>query len=310
MNPSSSTPVPYRRTSATRGTDLSLREHHTDLHGVVLVGRLVGATRGRARYRRRRESANRCPPCCSRPRQPHRKGSPWMHRRHTRGSARDDRQPGSSASRHRPMPTPAPFALLLEPSYLAPRIARRTLGRWLLESSCPADFVEEAKLVVDELVNNVVQHAATPAHLLASVGDGRFRQEVHDRSTAPLVSPHRAGSSAASACSSSPRWPTTGDGRASRAGSTCGRRCASPTPPRATERLGAATDDASADATSAGARLRHPGDEPIRDLGHDGGPSGIHVVWPRRALPSLAERCGMAEVPEVRWSARRGEGRR
>jgi len=85
------------------------------------------------------------------------------------------------------MASPAPFALLLEPTYLAPRIARRTLGRWLLESSCPAEFVEEAKLVVDELVTNVVEHAATPAHLLARVDDGRFRQEVHDRSTAPLV---------------------------------------------------------------------------------------------------------------------------
>ena len=80
-----------------------------------------------------------------------------------------------------------PFALLLEPSYLAPRIARRTLGHWLLELSCPAEFVEDAKLIVDELVANVVTHAGTPAHLLASVDDGRFRQEVHDRSTAPLV---------------------------------------------------------------------------------------------------------------------------
>ena len=76
---------------------------------------------------------------------------------------------------------------VLEPSYLAPRIARRTLGRWLLESSCPAEFVEDAKLIVDELVTNVVLHAATPAHLLASVDDGRLRQEVHDRSAAPLV---------------------------------------------------------------------------------------------------------------------------
>jgi anti-sigma regulatory factor (Ser/Thr protein kinase) len=70
---------------------------------------------------------------------------------------------------------------------VAPRIARRTLGRWLLESSCPADFVEEAKLVVDELVTNVVTHAGTPARLLASLDDGRLRQEVHDRSSAPLV---------------------------------------------------------------------------------------------------------------------------
>ena len=103
------------------------------------------------------------------------------------GSAREDRQPGLVASSHRPMPSPAPFALLLEPSHLAPRIARRTLGRWLLELSCPAEFVEDAKLIVDELVTNVVTHAGTPAHLLASVDDGRFRQEVHDRSTAPLV---------------------------------------------------------------------------------------------------------------------------
>ena len=100
--------------------------------------------------------------------------------------ARED-QSGWASARHRPMPSPAPFALVLEPSYLAPRIARRTLGRWLLESSCPAAFVEDAALITDELVSNVVRHAATPAHLVASVGDGRFRQEVHDRSTAPIV---------------------------------------------------------------------------------------------------------------------------
>ena len=101
------------------------------------------------------------------------------------GSAQGQGQ--GAVAGHRPMASPAPFALLLEPTYLAPRIARRTLGRWLLESSCPAEFVEEAKLVVDELVTNVVEHAATPAHLLARVDDGRFRQEVHDRSSAPLV---------------------------------------------------------------------------------------------------------------------------
>jgi anti-sigma regulatory factor (Ser/Thr protein kinase) len=90
------------------------------------------------------------------------------------------------------MLSPAPFALLLDPTCLAPRIARRTLGRWLLESSCPPEFVEEAQLVVDELVTNVVEHAGSPAHVVASVDDGRFRQEVHDRSTAPLVvEPHR-----------------------------------------------------------------------------------------------------------------------
>ncbi len=103
------------------------------------------------------------------------------------GSARERTQPGREVSRHRQMPSSAPFALLLEPSYLAPRIARRTLGRWLLELSCPAEFVEDAKLIVDELVSNVVSHAGTPAHVLASVDDGRFKQEVHDRSTAPLV---------------------------------------------------------------------------------------------------------------------------
>ena len=103
------------------------------------------------------------------------------------GFARDGRSRGGVAPRHRPMPSPAPFALVLEPSYLAPRIARRTLGRWLLESSCPADFVEQAKLIADELVTNVVTHAGTPAHLRASLDDGRFKQEVHDRSTAPLI---------------------------------------------------------------------------------------------------------------------------
>ena len=103
------------------------------------------------------------------------------------GTARVERQAGWAAAEHRSMSSPSPFALVLEPSHLAPRIARRTLGRWLLEWSCPAEFVEDVKLVVDELVTNVVQHAWTPARVLASVEDGRYRQEVHDGSTAPLI---------------------------------------------------------------------------------------------------------------------------
>jgi anti-sigma regulatory factor (Ser/Thr protein kinase) len=97
-----------------------------------------------------------------------------------------------TAPRHCPLPAPAPFALVVEPSHLAPRIARRTLGRWLLELSCPTEFVEDVKLIVDELVTNVVVHARTPARVLASVDDGRLRHEVHDGSSAPLVvDPHR-----------------------------------------------------------------------------------------------------------------------
>jgi len=111
----------------------------------------------------------------------------------------DARGPGGRAEqrlerivpRHCPLPTPAPFALVLDPSYLAPRIARRTLGRWLLELSCPTQFVEDVKLIVDELVTNVVVHARTPVRVLASVDDGRLRHEVHDGSPAPpVVDPH------------------------------------------------------------------------------------------------------------------------
>ena len=110
-----------------------------------------------------------------------------MDHRDARERETREEQLGWVAARHRPLPSPAPFALVLEPSCLAPRIARRTLGRWLLESSCPAEFVEDAALIADELVSNVVRHAATPAHLVASVNDGRLRQEVHDRSMDPIV---------------------------------------------------------------------------------------------------------------------------
>jgi sigma-B regulation protein RsbU (phosphoserine phosphatase) len=87
---------------------------------------------------------------------------------------------------HRPLPTLAPFSLVLPPSNLAPRIARRTLGRWLGEMSCPPELIDDATLVIDELMNNVVQHAATTARVVASVDDGRLRHEVHDRSGVPL----------------------------------------------------------------------------------------------------------------------------
>jgi anti-sigma regulatory factor (Ser/Thr protein kinase) len=80
----------------------------------------------------------------------------------------------------------APFSLTLAVTSVAPRIARRTLGCWLGELACPQEFVEDATLVVDELVTNVVRHAATAARVVASVDDGRLRQEVHDRSSAPL----------------------------------------------------------------------------------------------------------------------------
>ena len=110
-----------------------------------------------------------------------------MDDRKAREDTAREEQPAWLAARHLPMPSPASFALVLEPSYLAPRIARRTLSRWLLESSCPAGFVEDAALIADELMSNVVRHAATPAHLLSSVDDGRFLLEVHDRSTGPIV---------------------------------------------------------------------------------------------------------------------------
>ena len=94
--------------------------------------------------------------------------------------------PRLATSAHQRMPAQAPFSLTLAASYLAPRIARRTLGCWLGEMSCPPEFVEDATLVVDELVTNVVRHAATAARVVASVDDGLLRQEVHDRSSAPL----------------------------------------------------------------------------------------------------------------------------
>ena len=54
------------------------------------------------------------------------------------------------------------------------------------EMSCPPEFVGDATLVVNELMTNVVQHAATAARVVASVDDGRLRQEVHDHSHSPL----------------------------------------------------------------------------------------------------------------------------
>lgn len=112
-----------------------------------------------------------------------------------RGTGESAEQPGHVAERlasHDPIPPPAPLAMLLERSSISTRIARRTVGQWLLASSCPADFVEDAVLIVDELVSNVIVHAASPARVVTSVDDGRLRLEVHDHSSSPPVVPDEA----------------------------------------------------------------------------------------------------------------------
>jgi anti-sigma regulatory factor (Ser/Thr protein kinase) len=65
-------------------------------------------------------------------------------------------------------------------------VARRALGRWLYERGCRA--VDDAVLVLSELVTNAMVHAGAGCTIEMQHNDDRLRLEVRDRSPrAPLM---------------------------------------------------------------------------------------------------------------------------
>jgi anti-sigma regulatory factor (Ser/Thr protein kinase) len=77
--------------------------------------------------------------------------------------------------------------LHLSAAELAPADARRAVGAWLAGKGCPAEVVDDALLVVSELVTNSVTHAGSDSVLVAVLDDHRLRIEVHDRHPDPPV---------------------------------------------------------------------------------------------------------------------------
>jgi anti-sigma regulatory factor (Ser/Thr protein kinase) len=79
------------------------------------------------------------------------------------------------------------YELALDRSPVAPRHARRSLARWLSGMGCPAHVVDDASLVASEFVTNAVVHAKSALRVIARIGDGRLRLEVHDEAVQPPV---------------------------------------------------------------------------------------------------------------------------
>ena len=83
--------------------------------------------------------------------------------------------------------------LVLNGSAGAPREARHAVGDWLVNVACPDQILEDALLVVSELVTNAVVHARSDPIVVVMFDDGRLRIEVHDEDRAPPIVASSAG---------------------------------------------------------------------------------------------------------------------
>jgi anti-sigma regulatory factor (Ser/Thr protein kinase) len=87
-----------------------------------------------------------------------------------------------------------PMRVKLDHSELAPGKARRALRSWLSDVDYEDTVLDEALIVVSELVTNVVMHTASDAVVVALFDDHRLRIEVHDRDPhGPVASGVAAG---------------------------------------------------------------------------------------------------------------------
>ena len=87
-----------------------------------------------------------------------------------------------------------PHVLTLDPIPGAPRVAREWVARKLV--GWPAPGVENASLVVSELVTNAVLHAGTPIELRCVLDSFHVRLEVRDeRADAPMLKAHASDAS-------------------------------------------------------------------------------------------------------------------
>jgi hypothetical protein len=78
----------------------------------------------------------------------------------------------------------------------APASARHALQSWFASVDCDTPPLDDALLIVSELVTNVVIHTTSGSVVTAALDDHRFRIEVHDRDPrGPVVDPELTGAS-------------------------------------------------------------------------------------------------------------------
>ena len=99
-----------------------------------------------------------------------------------------DAEPARTVTRGMPsngdVAGPVSIDLLLPGTVEAPSVARHALRHWMDGLDCPDEFVEDAVLLVSEVVTNAVVHASSAPRLLVTVVGDRLRIEVHDMSRA------------------------------------------------------------------------------------------------------------------------------
>ncbi|MGH9107230.1 MAG: ATP-binding protein [Acidimicrobiales bacterium] len=84
----------------------------------------------------------------------------------------------------------APVMFRLPPELHSVSEARAKLGEAARSWGCPSELVEDARLVLSELMSNGVLHARTELEVALSQRDGGgLRIEVHDASAAPVLPP-------------------------------------------------------------------------------------------------------------------------
>ena len=76
--------------------------------------------------------------------------------------------------------SPVSLDLLLPGTVEAPSVARHAVRHWMGGLDCPGEFVEDAVLLVSEVVTNALRHTEGSIELSMSRLPGRLRVEVAD----------------------------------------------------------------------------------------------------------------------------------
>jgi anti-sigma regulatory factor (Ser/Thr protein kinase) len=107
---------------------------------------------------------------------------------------------------------PEPVVLRLPPDLQSVGRARSKLVQLAAQWNCPDDLVEDARVVLSELMSNGVLHARTELQVMVSVlRGGGLRVEVHDASSLPVLPPMEFPETAASLLDEPPPVETVDD---------------------------------------------------------------------------------------------------
>jgi anti-sigma regulatory factor (Ser/Thr protein kinase) len=98
-----------------------------------------------------------------------------------------DRPWGVARPASHPFQWPAGFRSPIDRRPEAPGEARQALQQWLTGLSRPVQLIDDAALVVSELVTNAVRHTDSAPVVVAQLDGSRLRIEVHDHSRQPAT---------------------------------------------------------------------------------------------------------------------------